>query len=565
MAGSIALATVSVLMEMLPILAVYKLIAMVAEGAQTSASFLWLAGGMSVAIALGYACFGLATRQSHIIAFNLIYDLRMRLANHLARLTLDRVSGMGSGEAKQTIITEPEKLELMVAHAIPEGASAMITWLVMSCWLFYVDWRMALAAIALTPIAFICMSIAIRLSYKSVEEVQRSNLEMNAAMAEFMAGLPVVKMFNATLDSQASISRAIIRLSDVQSAMGRAFVPMGGSFYALILANITVILTVGVWLMHSGEIDLTTLLFFVILGANYSTPLMRLFDLFHHFAHISITAVTAQRLLDQAPQHDSGDARALDGHRVQFDGAEASYVTQTVLHDICMTAEAGTTTALVGPSGSGKSTLARLIPRLLEIDRGSIAIAGRNTQDIGLSRLMADTAMVFQDPFLFTDTVAANIRYGDPEASDAEVRAAAEAAQAHGFITALPQGYDTVIGQGQQLLSGGERQRIAIARAMLKKAPIVILDEATAFTDPDNETEIQAAISALTQDKTLIVIAHRLHTITHADNIVVLDQGRIVAQGRHATLLTQEGLYAQMWRDYTDAGATILIGGAQNG
>ncbi|MDA5558707.1 ABC transporter ATP-binding protein [Shimia sp. MMG029] len=564
MLGSIALATVSVLAEMVPIWAVSRLVSLLAEGQQTTTSFLLMAGVMALAISTAYFCFGLATRQSHIIAFNLIHALRMKLARQLACLTMEKAGGMTSGEAKQTIITEPEKLELMIAHAIPEGSSAFITWLIMSGWLFYVDWRMALASVILTPIAFVCMGLAIRQSYSSIEDVQKTSLAMNAAMAEFMAGLPVVKMFNATLDSQASISRTVVQLADMQSAMGRAYVPMGGTFYALILANITVILTVGVWLMQAGQIDLTTLLFFVILGANYSTPLMRLFDLFHHFAQISITAVTAQRLLAQEPQFDSRNDTPLKNHSVTFENVEASYGEHKVLHQIAMEAKEGQTTALVGPSGSGKSTLARIVPRLLEIDSGRIEIGDQNTQDIALSRLMSDTSMVFQNPFLFTDTIAANIRFGNPLASDAQVRTAAQAAQADGFISALPEGYDTVIGQGKQLLSGGERQRLSIARAMLKDAPIVILDEATAFTDPDNETEIQAAISTLSRGKTLIVIAHRLHTIVHADQIIVLNHGRIVEQGTHDTLLARQGLYAQMWRDYTDANAMRLSAGGHD-
>lgn len=558
MAAALALATCSVLLEMVPIWGVYHLITLIAEEQLTVMAMWRIALLMAIAIPLGFVCFGLATRLSHVAAFNLIHDLRLRLARHLARLTLARVAGMKSGEAKQTIITEPERLELMIAHAIPEGSSAIITWLIVSGWLFYVDWRLALASVLLTPVAFAFMGAAMARTYGSVERVQTANQGMNDALAEFMAGLPVVKMFNAGPAGQNSAVAAIARMADLQSEMGRRFVPLGGTFYALILANITVILAVGAWLMAAGQTDLSTLLFFVILGANYSAPLMRLFELFHHFAHISLTAVSAQRLLAQTPQHDSGDNSPLAGHDVAFHDVSASYGDQTVLEGISFTAGAGTTTALVGPSGSGKTTLARLIPRFHEIDKGEIRIGGRDTRQIGLARLMADTAMVFQDPFLFSQTIAGNIRFGRPEATDEEVRSAAMAARADGFISALPDGYDTEIGQGAQLLSGGERQRIAIARAILKDAPIIILDEATAFTDPDNEAEIQSAISAMTRSKTLFVIAHRLHTITRADQILVLDRGRIVEQGRHEDLLSRNGLYARMWCDYTDVSARAL-------
>lgn len=526
---------------------------MIAEDQTGAAAFRSYALLMLVVIPIGYLCFGLATRLSHITAFHLIHDLRMRMARHLARLTMGQVAGMRSGTAKQTIISEPEKLELMIAHAIPEGSSALVSWALVTGWLFYVDWRLALASVVLTPIAFVCMALAIRMSFSKVQQVQNANLAMNDAIAEFMAGLPVVKIFNAEFDDRTDLANTITRFADMQSAMGRAFVPLGGTFYALILANITVILTVGVWLMAAGKTDLTTLLFFVILGANYSTPLMRLFDLFHHFAHISLSAVSAHRILSAAPQHDSGDNTPLADTTVRFENVGFAYDTSPVLHGVSFVAGAGQTTALVGPSGSGKSTLARLVPRLHEIDSGQITIGGRDLRDIGLSRLTASVAVVFQNPFLFSASIADNIRLGNPDASDQQVAAAATAACADQFITKLPAGYDTIVGQGAQLLSGGERQRIAIAAALLKDAPIVVLDEATAFADPDSEADIQDAISALTRDKTLIIIAHRLHTIIGADRIVVLDRGQVVQQGRHDTLHKSDGLYAQMWRDYTAA------------
>lgn len=562
--ASIFMATVSVLLEVFPIWVIYKLILLIVSEQASTSVFLQYAAVMAISIPLGYLFFGLATRLSHVTAFNLLYDLRIRLARHMARLPIGYFDKMRSGQAKQTLVTEPEKLELLVAHAIPEGTSALISWCLITVWLFAVDWRMALASIILTPVSLSVMALAIRKSYRQSGEMQHANEDMNGALVEFLAGMPVIKIFGQTHLKHHDAVQSVTRLADMQSAMGRAFVPLGGTFYALILANITVILTVGVWLLNAGQIELATLLFFVILGANYSTPLMRLFDLFHHFAHISLSATTARKILDTPPQMDSGQHCELTNHDVCFENVSFAYEDEDVLHDISFRAETGTVTALVGPSGSGKSTIATLIPRFHDITRGRITLGGHDTRDIGLDGLMDAVAFVFQDPFLFSATIADNIRYGRPSASATDVEAAARAACAHDFIMALPNGYDTEIGQGAQQLSGGERQRIAIARAIIKDAPVIVLDEATAFTDPDSEAEIQQAISALAKGKTLVVVAHRLHTITGAHQILVVDKGQIVERGTHKDLQAQGGLYAALWRDYNlSKTTTIRQGGAQ--
>lgn len=562
--ASIFMATVSVLLEVFPIWVIYKLILLIVSEQASTSVFLQYAAVMAISIPLGYLFFGLATRLSHVTAFNLLYDLRIRLARHMARLPIGYFDKMRSGQAKQTLVTEPEKLELLVAHAIPEGTSALISWCLITVWLFAVDWRMALASIILTPVSLSVMALAIRKSYRQSGEMQHANEDMNGALVEFLAGMPVIKIFGQTHLKHHDAVQSVTRLADMQSAMGRAFVPLGGTFYALILANITVILTVGVWLLNAGQIELATLLFFVILGANYSTPLMRLFDLFHHFAHISLSATTARKILDTPPQMDSGQHCELTNHDVCFENVSFAYEDEDVLHDISFRAETGTVTALVGPSGSGKSTIATLIPRFHDITRGRITLGGHDTRDIGLDGLMDAVAFVFQDPFLFSATIADNIRYGRPSASATDVEAAARAACAHDFIMALPNGYDTEIGQGAQQLSGGERQRIAIARAIIKDAPVIVLDEATAFTDPDSEAEIQQAISALAKGKTLVVVAHRLHTITGAHQILVVDKGQIVERGTHEDLQAQAGLYAALWRDYNlSKTTTIRQGGAQ--
>lgn len=548
---AIIFASVSVMLDMVPIWVVYQLTSMLAQGSASAAAFWPLVGVAALAIPVAGLLFGLATRSSHIAAFNLIYQLRLRVAKRIARLPMGFFNSVRSGQAKQTIITEPERLELLIAHAVPEGASAFFTWLLVTGWLFYVDWRMALAAVVFAPISFVCMASAMRNSLGETAAYQEASNQLNGAVVEHLSGMAAVKVFKPEGVERSEPIAAINHVADMQSEMGRAFVPMGGTFYALILANITLILAVGVWLLHAGEITLPTLLFFVIVGANYSAPLMRLFDLFHHFAHISIMATALQGILTRQQQPDSNAQLPLANHDIVFTDVGFAYDSTPVLHNISFSAREGEVTALVGPSGAGKSTIAALIPRLYDVTSGSITLGGHDTREIGLHQLMEQVAFVFQEPFLFTQTISENIRYGNPDATDDEVTAAAKAAQAHDFIMDLPQGYNTIIGNGNHQLSGGERQRVALSRAILKDAPIIVLDEATSFTDPDSEYEIQQALSVLTKGKTVIVVAHRLHTIAGADQIILIDKGRIVESGTHDALLHQQGAYAALWADHT--------------
>jgi ATP-binding cassette subfamily B protein len=381
---------------------------------------------------------------------------------------------------------------------------------------------------------------------------------MNASIVDYLAGMPVVKIFNRTGQSFAQTSQAVRDYAAIETRWAREYLPLGGAFYMLVAANIVVILPVGLMLMRAGSVDLPTLLLFVILGANYSQPLLKLFNQFHGLAHISMGSTAIADLLDEPPQSDSGARIALPHHDVAFEAVRFGYGPADVLHDVTLVARTGQVTALVGPSGAGKSTIAGLVPRFRDVRAGKITIGGVDVRDMSLDQLMDTVAFVFQDTFLFSDTIAANIRFGKPDATDAEVRAAARAAQADVFIEALPDGYDTPLGEQGRTLSGGERQRIAIARAILKDAPVVVLDEATAFADPDNEAAIQAALSALTRDRTLILVAHRLHTVMNAAQILVIDQGCVAERGRHEELIQIGGLYARLWDDYGHAQAIQL-------
>lgn len=563
LAVSVLSATVSVAFELLPILLTYSLIRMLVDGTAQAQDFLFYGLILVATIPLGYALFGLSTSLSHKVAFALIHGLRLRLASHLTRLPLGYFSHRTSGAVRKLLVDEPERLELLVAHAIPEGASAFASWLAISFWLLWVDWRMALSAMLLTPVSFFLMGLAIRRALPQMLRYRSADTLMNSAVGEFLAGISAIKVFSRANQSRTKAENAIRDFTDRKREMGRHWLPLGGTFYAFVTANICVILPLGVWLYSTGSLRLPELLFFVIVGGNYSLPLMRLFNLFQQFAHISIAAGLLQDTFEEAEQEDSQAALMMAGHDVAFEGVNFSYDMTPALSDVSFVAQTGQTTALVGPSGSGKSTIAHLIARFYDVQQGTICIGKANIALMSRAQLMRTVSIVFQDTFLFSGTIAENLRFARPDASEDDLHSAARAAQAHEFIMALSQGYQTMIGEGGQALSGGEKQRIAIARAILKDAPVIVLDEATAFADPDCEAEIQAAISALTARKTVIVVAHRLHTIAAADQVLVLDRGCLVERGVHSDLVSAGGLYAQMWRDYIATRNSDLRGTAQ--
>ena len=518
-------------------------------------------------IAAQYILTAVADWTSHRAAFAVLEQIRLRIGRRLGQVPLGFLTNRRSGEVQRTLSDDIERLELFLAHLVPDVVSAIATLLFMVGWLFIVDWRMALVSLAVVFISLPLMAIGTSRGSGKLGEYTRSMGRMNASIVEFVHAMPVVRTFNGTRRVFGETKAAIDDAASYEAQWGREFIPLFTAFFVLVSSPVLTILPLGLLLWHLGQVDTSTLLFFFIVGLGFTLPLLRLLLLMTQLAYLGLGARLVHELDQAHVLPETGEEARPDGAGIEVDGVTFSYdgdeqQSEPVLKGISFTAEPGTVTAVVGPSGAGKSTLARLIVRFWDVDSGVIRIGGVDIRDIPIPQLMDQTAFVFQETFLFNDTVAANLRMAKPDATDAEVIAATRAARAHEFISAMPQGYGTPVGESGVRLSGGERQRLAVARALLKDAPIVILDEATAFADPENEVALQAALDSLVTGRTVIVIAHRLSTVAGADQILVLDEGRIVERGHHDDLLERGGLYARMWEAFSAASLIALSGGA---
>jgi ATP-binding cassette subfamily B protein len=551
---SISLAVIGTLLGLVPFVLIY-LMTVELLNPPIDQNYIWILAAVSVvAIFLKSLCNGLAISISHRAANAIACDVRLAIAKKLNRLPLGYFNQNSAGQIKKVMADDTENIEEALGHILPEFISAVTLVLFTTIYLFTVDWRMTLATLAVFPIALAGQAWSVQAAVKPLYKPFHDSLEdMNNTIIEYVRGMKVVKAFGQTATSYEKYENAVNRYHKIYEEWVWKSLPGLSVFFVGITANIVTILPVGAWLYISGRIDMSTLILFLVLGLSFNAPLSKLMSIlsdgYYMFEGIKrIEQILNERSLPLSESDFQPENSSVEFHNVAF-----GYNNKQVLRDITFTAKQGTITALIGPSGAGKTTVARLIPRFWDADSGEILIGGVNVKDMSFETLMSQVALVFQDIFLFDDTILENIRLGNPKASDPEVVEAAKMARVHEFVEALPQGYETVAGSRGAKLSGGQKQRIAIARAILKNAPIVVLDEATAFLDPENEAKIQEAIGSLIQNKTLIVIAHRLSTITDSDQIILLDKGTIVDRGCHPELLQTSELYSKMWQAHSAA------------
>ena len=437
-------------------------------------------------------------------------------------------------------------METTLAHLFPEMTANIAAPVLTILYLFVLDWRLALLSLVVFPVAFFFMMTVMGGYGKDYAGAVQATTEMSTTLIEYINGIEVIKAFNQGSKSYAKLTDKVrynaqyyvnwMKKSQLGMAMAYGFFP----------AQMLTILPAGWLLWLHGSLSAETFLTVIILALGMAAPIVAAFNFVDTLAQVGTTVGQVDEILCAEEQEHGSTPVTFAGHDIVLQNVSFGYhADKEILHDVSLTIPAGKMTALVGPSGSGKTTLCNLIARFWDVDSGSVKIGGVDVRDYTLESLMDQISMVFQNVYLFADTIENNIKFGCPEATHEQVVAAARKACCADFIEALPDGYDTVIGEGGASLSGGEKQRISIARAMLKDAPIVILDEATANVDPENEDRLQKAIEALTRDKTIILIAHRLKTVKNADQILVVDHGRIVQQGKHEQLMKQPGLYAE--------------------
>lgn len=548
-------AILSAICSILPFWLLYLVLAQLLAPS-TDMQAVWIHLGVMLAVlALRWILMTASHMLAHKGAFTAQYQLRLALARRLGEVPLSFFANRGSGSLRRTLSDDINGLEGFLAHMLPDAAAAAAAPLAAMLLLFLVDWRLALAALVPLPLALLAQAWMMRRAGSRMAEWSALQKRIANQVGEYVRGVHVVKSFGLSARSFAELADAIrgavLWVADYARSSSTGWV----MFTGLLAANIVVVAPIGAWLFLAGRIDMPVYLLFLLVAPSVLLPLLRLtFALGEQMQRAEalsrIDAILRAPILHEAAASSVLPQAPL---ALSFQHVRHRYGERLALDDISFHAPAGGLTALVGPSGSGKSTVARLLPRLYEYESGQILIGDRDIRTWPLDALLARIAIVFQDVYLFHGSVRDNLLLARPGASDAAMIAAAQAARAHDFIMALPQGYDTQLGDRGARLSGGERQRLSIARALLKDAPILILDEATSYADAENEALMQEAMAALCRGRTVLIIAHRLHTIMHADHIVVLDQGRVAGQGTHQALLHSCPLYRQLWLDHEAA------------
>ena len=553
---SVLLSIFSVMLGLLPFYCMYEIICLFVAGTATKAAVIkWCLLALGI-YAGKIVTFSLSTGTSHSMAYHILEGLRLRLADRFLHAPLGNVQNRSIGEIKNMVVDKIENLEPPLAHMIPEGAGHIVLPVVSILALAVLDWRLALASLVTFPISFLCMGLTFQISGENFKKFDQSSNYMNSTIVEYIEGIEVIKAFGRAGVSYEKYAGAIHNFCTfVVKWLSSTFVTMKLSF-ALFPSTLIGTLPVALALANNGTISAPQAALAVMLSISMVGSLAKLEVFSENMRQVKCTVESLEEFLEMPELPEPEQRAELNGTDVVLQDVHFSYTgeqAEEVLHGINLALPAGSFTALVGPSGGGKSTVAKLIARFWDVTAGSITIGGVPIQEMPLSQLSELVSFVTQDNFLFRCSLLENIRLGNPNASDEAVKAAARAAQCEEFIQKLPQGYDTPAGEAGKRLSGGEKQRIAIASMMLKNAPIVILDEATAFTDPENENKIQQSIAALTKGKTLLVIAHRLSTIKDADHIVVLKNGAILAEGNQEELLAGCPLYYDMWQAHIGA------------
>ena len=553
LAFAVVLSVLSSAFGVVPYIAVAVLLQKALENSLTTTWAILLPVIALCGYLLKHALYAISTLCSHKVAYEIIKNIRIAIMKKMSKVSMGTIQEKSSGEFKQLVIDDAERLEGPLAHAIPEMTASILVPIFVILYLLVIDWRMALAALVSAILGNLIYYGMMFGRGEVMKEYMMSNANMNATIVEYVNGMEVIKAFNQTASSMGRFQSAVLKVRDITTKWYKHCWPFMSISQAILPSSIAFVLPVGMALISGSTVSLAELIVCILLSMAIVGSLQNFTEFWESFAVISEVQPRIQALLDMEELTEPAQPKHTDKADMQMKDVHFGYGDSEIIHGISFTAKAGSVTAFVGPSGSGKSTLAKLIARFWDVDAGAVLVGGIDIREMSLTDLTEKISYVSQDNFLFNMSLRDNIRIGKPEATDKEVEWAAAQAGCDEFISRFPQGYDTNAGDAGARLSGGERQRLAIARAILKNAPIVILDEATAFTDPENEDKLQRSIDKLTKGKTLIVIAHRLSTIMYADQILVLENGQITAQGTHEQLLTHSETYLDMWKAHISA------------
>lgn len=551
---AIFLSSLSGICSFIPYVMVYKTILMLYQDTSNQKSLLTYGIIAVAAILLRFALQAAAVAKTHIGAYDVLYGVRKTLCNHIGQINLGFYTENSTGEIKKVLMEDVERLEHFLAHQIPDITVAIVVPVVVLIYLFTVSVPMALILIVPIIITFVIQGIEFAIAKPVLEVIPEVLGRLNSSIMQFVNGMTVMKTYNLTADSYKEYANAVNEYNDIWCKTAKVLAPISSISKVLIESGIFFTLPLGGLLYLKGSLQLGDYIFFIVMSIVFLSSFNNVLNFAQIFSQISAGIERIKEVMD-IPVIQSGTRtiESKDGYEVEFKQVDFSYdKKKKILENVSVTMPKGSLTAFVGQSGAGKTTAAQLIPRFWDTVSGSITINGIPIKDISTKCLMDQLSFVFQEAFMLHDTIYQNIAIGKNSATKEEVYKAARAAQIHDFIMSLPNGYETHLGEDGVKLSGGEKQRICIARAILKNAPIIIFDEATSFTDGENEHKIQLALEELLKGKTTIMIAHRLHTIMNADQICVFKEGKIVEQGTHHELVSLHGIYQKMWNDYCE-------------